>query len=811
MEKTLLTSVSSLCFHCGDPAGKHPIVQAEKTFCCQGCATVFDILHQHQLENYYQVESHPGISPKDKSHQTRYAFLDDAEIADRVIEFQDETGISYVTWRLPQIHCASCLWLLEKLPNLHAGVLSARVNYLKKELNLKFQVAEISLRELAELLQGIGYAPELSLHDLTESKAKPASRRLNLQIGLAGFCFGNIMLLAFPEYFGLSATAHPRLVQFLHYLSLLLALPVLFYSAWDYLKSAFLSLKQGGLNMDVPISLGILAIFGRSAFEILFLQGEGYLDSLAGLVFFLLLGKWFQQKTHERIFFDRSYASYFPAAVTRVKADKEEQISIPDLQVGDELIIRDQELIPADGILMSESATIDYSFVTGESDSVQVKHGAKLKAGGRISGPVAHIALTHEASSSYLMRLWEDAAFQQDRGGKLAEKVAAVSTYFTLSILLIATVSALWWLGESVATALHVFSSVLIIACPCALALSLPFTLGNALRMLARKGLYLKNIAVIERMAAVDHLVFDKTGTLTAKKGAGLIYHGSTLSTIEKKYLRSLVNNSLHPVSQSIRKFVGQGKIKHLDSFYQHVGQGISAEIEGHSLYLGKASWMTEMVTEEIKNISEGTYFSIDGQVKGYFELKQSLRPDVPHLLDQLADGYEMSLISGDNEKDKELLQTVFPPESSLLFGQSPYDKLATIQQCQDAGKTLMMIGDGLNDAGALAKSDVGIAVTEDLSAFSPASDGILDARKISQLKAFLTYAKVSMNWVKAALGLSLLYNLVGLSFAVQGLLSPVLAAILMPLSSISIILLGTLSTWLSARKHLADKSHSLL
>ncbi|GJM32880.1 MAG: ATPase [Saprospiraceae bacterium] len=743
---------------------------------------VYEILNANDLANYYQIEQQAGISLKGLKRE-RYTWLEDEEIVSKLIDFQDDK-ITKVTFLLPQIHCASCIWLLENLYKLNDGILHSKVNFLKKEAYLTFDNQKVNLRKTVELLALIGYPPSINLNNLEESqKAKATDRTFQYQLGIAGFAFGNIMLLSFPEYLGLADVVFQK---WFGYLNLLIALPVLLYSGRDYLQSAWYGLRQSDLNIDVPISLGILTLFGRSAFEVLTHTGAGYFDSLAGLIFFLLIGKWFQQQTYHRLSFERDYKSYFPIAAAVKRNGIEQSVTLNNLNIGDTVIIRHKELIPADGILLRGNARIDYSFVTGESDPVRKTIGDKIFAGGRQVANVIEVTLTKKVSQSYLTQLWNEDAFQKEdspNASRLANKVGKRFTYF---ILFIAFATLFYWLPHDTGLAVNAFTAVLIIACPCAVALSIPFTFGNAIRLLAKQNFYLKNTQVIENLSKVDTIIFDKTGTITDASKTDIHYQGEALSDAEKVAIRSLVQQSAHPVSRQIDAYFGKYDIVEVVDFEEITGQGIRGFAKGFFI--------------QIERHKTGTSLQINGNQKGVFTLQNSYRTGLSELISSWRDHYQLYLLSGDNDRERAHLESDFEA-SNLHFQQSPKDKLEFIQQLQAQGKNVLMLGDGLNDAGALRQSDVGIVIAENTNNFTPACDAVVDAKQFAQLNKFIAFAKGNVKLVYFAYLLAFIYNIIGLSFAVQGLLSPVIAAILMPLSSVTIVAFGVLgSGWLGVR-----------
>jgi Cu+-exporting ATPase len=790
---------TTICFHCGDECSDDSIRIDEKLFCCNGCKTVYEIFEQNNLCNYYKLENSPGLSPN-LNFGKRFDYLDDLLTFQKLLDYQDEK-ISKVTFNIPQMHCSSCIWLLENLFKLNKSIKNSRVDFLKKKLSIQFNHNEISIKQIVQLLTSIGYEPQILLESVDQKEEKHLNKKLFYKIGIAGFCFGNIMLLSFPEYLSIDIT-ETYFRKLFGYLNLFLALPVFFYSASGYFISAYQGLRKKLINLDVPISLGILALFIRSSYEVLTFSGPGYFDSLTGLVFFLLIGKFLQEKTYDTLNFERNYKSYFPLAVTIFADGKEKSIPVSKLAMGNRIVVRKNELIPADSILCKGEGKIDYSFVTGESRPVSRVSGEIIYAGGRQLGGAIELEVIKEVSQSYLTQLWNNDSFSKFSESAFTNFSNAVSKYFTVIVLLIASVSALIWLQFDSGTALNVFTAVLIVACPCALALSTPFTLGNAMRILGKNKLYLKNSAVIEKISKINSIVFDKTGTITQPGKSDLIYHGSVLTPLQQKSIKSLVRNSTHPLSKKIFDSLGAEEFFPVTAYNEATGKGIEGIVYGSHIKVGSSEFVGELKNDGADNfLRTEIYVSVNSEILGCFTLSNSYREGMGEMIKQIENIYKVSLLSGDNPAEKDNLKKYFNHESDLFFNQSPEDKLNFIKHLQSKKEKVMMIGDGLNDAGALSQSDVGISVTEDISNFTPASDAITDAGVLKKLPVFLKYARDSVNVIYINFGISFLYNVIGLSFAVQGLLSPLIAAVLMPLSSITVVTFATLATNFIAKR----------
>ncbi len=784
------------CFHCGLDSKSSEIVYDNKSFCCNGCKTVYEIFSINDLTCYYDMQEAPGATPKDI--EGKYNFLDNPKIAEKLLEFNDDS-IQVISLYIPHIHCSSCIWVLENLSKLNPSINASMVNFGKKTVRITYNVKSLSLKDLVILLSSIGYEPFISLEDYSVG-SKRIDRSLIYKLGVAGFAFGNVMFLSFPEYFQVDGFWLEKYKPVFRWLMFAFSVPVVLYSAQDYFISAYKGLRSKILNIDVPIALGALVLFIRSSAEIIMDSGSGFFDSLTGLIFFLLLGKFFQQKTYKFLSFERDYKSYFPIGITKIAEDGiEESIQVYDIKKGDRLLIRNEELIPVDSILIKGNARIDYSFVTGESKAVSKQSGDKLFAGGKQQDGNIEIDVLKSVEQSYLTQLWSNDVFKKDKELSFTNITNSISKRFTLTILLIAFVSTTFWLATDSSKALNVFTSVLIIACPCAIALSAPFTFGNILRILGKKKFYLKNASVIEQLSKINTIIFDKTGTITANKKTTIDYEGESLSLRDETLLKSTLRGSNHPLSRSLYELLNEHEIVSLDTYQEHLGKGIEAKYNREHIKIGSASFVGHQ--SETATLNTTVHVSTNNHYRGKFTFYNAYRNGLSKLFNLLKKEYDLVILSGDNAGEKDNLTKLLPTKTKMLFNQKPEDKLEYIKYHQSEGANVLMIGDGLNDAGALAQSNVGIAISENVNVFSPACDAILDASKFNQLFNYINVSKSSIKIIKWSFLLSFIYNIIGLYFAVTGQLEPVVAAILMPLSSISIVVFTTVLTNLLGRK----------
>jgi Cu+-exporting ATPase len=770
------------CRHCGDSCGRDARVTDDGTFCCAGCEAVFHLITANGLTAFYACDVAPGVSQRRSDVDAdRLAPLDTPDAARRLLHDLGG-GRAAVTFHVPALHCASCLWLLEQLWRFDAGVLRSDANLGARTVRVEFDRSATTLRRVAGALASIGYEPVVDA-ERTPGQVVPGRRALYLRIGVAGFAFGNVMLFSIPRYAN-GGPLEPEFQRLFDILNLLFATPVLLYSASPFFRGAAAAMRARAVTLDVPLALGLAVLYARSVVDIATRASEGFLDSFSGLVFFLLIGRLFQQKAFDSIAFDRTARSFLPLSIRVERHGALHMTALEDLNPGDVMVVRPGEVIPADSILIDPAGVIDFAFVTGEGVPAHVEQGAPVQAGGRVAGHALRLAATREVSHSRLAELWNHPVFAKPKHDTLTKITAAFGFWFVVLAIGLAAAGAIaWW--PDVRAAAEVATAVLIIACPCALTLAAPMTLGTGMGLFGRAGFFLKNTAVALELGRVDTVVFDKTGTLTsAIADASVSFTG--LDGDAWQLVRRLAAESVHPVSRAL---AGRESLPGLVSdVVETPGAGISGRVDGHRVAIGTARFIERETGRRGCGAAapSATWAAVDGAL-GRLRLSSASRDGIEQVLTDLSSRQaSLWLLSGDDDLEPARWRPWFGDRA--FFRQSPEDKLAFVRALQSDGRRVLMVGDGLNDAGALAAADVGIAVSDDSACLVPACDAVIRGDRLRALPSFLRYARLAGRVIVLCFAISVVYNALGLWLALAGRLTPLATAILMPVSSLSIV-----------------------
>ena len=773
------------CTHCGEACGADAVEVSGHVFCCAGCRSVYDILQSHDMCTYYDLSSDSGVSQRNARYDAdTYAVLDLPEIRDRFVEYRSRS-LERLRFEIPSMHCASCVWLLDRLSSFDPGILASEVDFLRKTVRVSIHPNQTSVSGVAKLLSSLGYEP--LLHGEGGEAADDAQRRSRLRtmyirIGVAGFAAGNLMMISAAQYLASEGQIDTTLKLVFDVLSITLGTLVVLYAAAPWFRSAWGVIRRGVINLDVPVALGISALYGRSLYDILSGSGEGYLDAFAGLVLFLLVGKLFQQKAFDAVSFTRTYRSFFPLSVRIERKGASSVVPIDEVQPGDTMAVRNGEVVPCDAVLTSPGAFIDYSFVTGESVPVECAEGDIVHAGGKIVGRSARLTAVKSVSHSYLTSLWE-----QQHKGRARHSYLQLSdrfgSWFTVTALTIAGVAFLAWLpdwhmGVMVATA------VLIIACPCALTLAAPITLGTAVGLLGRRGVYVRNSETMAELDKIQSVAFDKTGTLTHPTYR-LELFGEADAIRLRRSIGAITANSTHPISRSLADpHLGEGA-SHITEV---IGQGIEGVAYGLHVAVGTREFIGRHdVSPPDDDATTAAWIVADGRLVGKVLTVPSVQPAVSAMLQRLVSERSIVLVTGDSDRDASLFEPLLETDS-MYFRCRPEDKVAILEAERTKRGRILMVGDGLNDAAAMATADASVAVTNGTSTFVPACDVILPSQQLSRLPEILKYASTMTSVIKTSLAFTIVYNVVGLSLAVTGILTPLLTAIMMPVSSLIVV-----------------------
>lgn len=790
--------VADTCAHCG-AAGASILFNAER-FCCQGCARVRSILKEQGLLDFYEIEGNDRLSLRNRV-PTDFGFCDTAWFSGKFIT-PIGTDRYVVTLKLPAIHCAACVWLLEKLPEMLPGVTSARINYLAKELRITAHTTT-PLSLVAKFVSDLGYDPDFAGSLKNPRALGKHDRKLLRKLAVAAFGFGNAMLFSLPEYFSLRV--EPGFAKTFIVLNVVIATAVLIFSAGGFFKNAWAALKQKKVILDLPISIGIAAMFAKSTTDIATGLSSGYADTFCGLIFFLLIGRYVQSRSFAWLNFERDNLLFLPLAVRLKRADAEIIVPVQDVQAGDRLRLLAGETLPMRATLLSDIGEIDYAFITGESQPVVFRQGETLEAGGKLVGQSAEFTVLEPVDQAKLNRIWQEADAQTAvaPAGDFAESIIP---YFTAIVLVIAVIALVYWLPSDAARAFNAFCAVLVITCPCALAMAKPFAFFTTQSALSRQGLYLKTAGIVQKFWNLGWIVFDKTGTLTNPSSFDVEFVPARPDYNTTEFilpLAAIAAESTHPLSRAIDAHKPRQGEFLVSNFSETPGQGLSAVCNGRPYLLGSLSWLAahglKPVALTVEAHETAVHAAVEETYLGYFAIHNTLRPGLEEAIAPLKRQHKLALISGDTDRDRARFHQILGADSELYFGQSPEDKARILQQLKQSGR-VMMVGDGLNDASALASADLGVAITENHSNFSPASDAILAAQSLTKLPRLISLARQAKWTAITAYAISFAYNIVGVSVAVTGSLTPLYTAILMPISSLTVISLAFVSARAGAR-----------
>lgn len=797
------------CAHCGLPVPDAPPGEAP-VFCCSGCAVVYNALHEAgYADTFYrlrQVSDAPACPAPVSTDPLGAAFLDDPSFLDAQAPARAD-GTRRVELFLDGVHCAACVWLVERLPFELDGVLEARLDLPRARVHLHWDPSRVRLSDVARRLSRLGY----QAHPVSRQPGRTAAeRRLLTRMGISWAIAGNVMLLAFAFYAGLDAREAPALTRAARWLSLALTLPAVVYGGAPFFQRAWTSLRQAvrrrsarHLHMDTPIALGILAGFGHSAWATFTGRGEVWFDSVTVLIAALLTARWLQLRSR-RLAGEASerLLALVPPMARRKRADgSTETVRSDAIRAGDLVAVPAGEVFPADGRIVSGRSAMDQAILTGESRPVEIAPGGRVHAGAtNLRAPVLVRveAAGEETRVGRLLQWVRQAATERAPVVLLADRLAG---YFVAGVLGLAGMTALIWIYGLHGAALPHVVALLVVTCPCALGMATPLSMAVATGRAARAGLFVKHEAAFETLTRVDTVVLDKTGTVTEGRLRLIRWSGAENALQRAAALEQWSN---HPLALAFRQAVHTPYSAAEDSFSAVPGQGIHGLVEGSTVWVGRPEWIEagtgatfDAFRETVERmVHEGLTpvgIAVDGEARAVAAFGDDLRPDAAESIDTLQrDGKRVFLLSGDHPSVvTKVAERLGIPAERALGGVTPEEKLQFVEELSGAGAVVAMVGDGVNDAAALQAAAVGIAVEGGTAASRVTADVFLTRKGLAPVLTLLRGSRSVMQVIHRTLAFSLGYNVLGAGAAMAGLVTPLLAALAMPLSSLTVVLMA--------------------
>jgi P-type Cu2+ transporter len=778
------------CAHCGLPLPTPPIEVDGHRFCCAGCSSVFAAIHGAGLGAFYAARDR-AEGRRVRPAGRRFAELDDPSFSGGFETHPD--GSVSTELRLEGVHCAACVWLVENLPRVVMGVSEARLDFGRQSAWVRWDPALTRLSTIGAGLDRLGYTP----HAPGATGAAAPDRSLLMRLGVAGAIAGNVMLMAFALYSAGPNGMDREYVEFFRWGSLILSLPAIFYCAAIFYRGAAAALLVRRVNMDLPIALGISAGFASGAFNTWRGRGEIYFDTITTLIFLLLVGRWLGQRQQRRAAAAADFALALSPSTARIlDAEGAREVPAASVAAGDVVEVRAGERIPIDGRVEAGASTLDVRLLTGESSPVEVRPGDRVYAG--TENIAATLVVRTESAGpatrvGQLLRAMERAQRERAPIVRVADRIAG---QFVLAILALAVLTlALWWRVDPALAVDHAVA-LLVVTCPCALGMATPLAVSVALARAARRGILVKNGEVLEALAEPADIFFDKSGTLTAGRPTLLEFDGPNdladrVSVAEE--------GCDHPLARAFRAAYPPPPTLTATEIVRSTGAGVRARVAGHELLVGTPALLRasgidvpESFQRRVDAVaaagSTPVLVAENGQVAALAAFGDALRADAAPSLAALAElGASIEVLSGDHPGVVERVCRELPVRR-FRGAVSPEQKLAEVNARIESGRRVIMVGDGLNDAAAMSAASVGFAVHGGAEASLLAAGVFSTEPGVAPVLEAIRGARQTLSAIKRGLGFSLAYNALGIALAMSGILSPLLAAIMMPLSSLTVL-----------------------
>lgn len=822
---------SGVCKHCDSPIPPGRFSECRfSEFCCAGCEVVFRTITELGLGSYYELQAKSGAKPRKPatSVSKRFAFYNEPEF---IARFTKPSGngaaVRKVVFFLEGIHCAACVWILEKLPEINSAVLSSRVEFGRGLLHIEYLPEASSLGAIASLVNSLGYTPAPIVEGVAISKNRSENRKALVRIGVAGLCAMNVMMMSLSIYQGQISGIEQPYQRLFSWVSLLLTIPVMLFSAVPFYRTSVGGLKSGVLHIDLPIVVAIIGAFIFSVANTITGSGVVYYDSICALVLLLLAGRWVQHRAVERVLDAETLLYAFAPRSARIAGSENERF-VEALSADDKVEVRTGETVPVDGLVVDGTGLISTAILTGESTPMAFKSGIRVFAGSKVTSGKIIVTVEAVGRDSRLGRLMQTVERAAHQRAPLELFLDQVSKGFIAAVLVLAGCTFWWWASAvNVERGLECAVALLVVSCPCVLAVATPLTFSVAMSQAAKHGILIKSADAIERLTKIRHVFLDKTGTITDAQmmvsslaipdDRGVWRRittsaGNADSETDVKllinYAAALESESYHPIAAAIRSLnIPGGNSASITVSERETlpGLGIRGVINGSSWSIQSARgveprFLADASLSAIRQISSNdaseAFLCRDGVPLLLFQIADSVRAESADVISQIRNrlGLTVSILSGDSpEIVSNVANQVGVASDCALGGLTPEDK-QEITSAKEERTPCAFVGDGANDAAALASCTIGIAVHGGAEVAMSVADVYLSTTGLSSLLELLDGAKRTLSVVKTSLLISGLYNLVGGTAAMLGFIGPLEAAILMPISSLTTIAVALLS-----------------
>ncbi|MEP0845744.1 MAG: heavy metal translocating P-type ATPase [Phycisphaerae bacterium] len=797
------STAAVLCTHCGLPVPAGLVAAGEvEPFCCQGCRTVYGVIRNCGLERYYRLrESVPDAAPQPaRTTGRRYDEFDDPVFEQmHVREMPD--GCRCVELFVEGMHCGACVWLLERLPVLAPQVIEARVDFRRSLLRVTWDPHAGPLSEVARALDSLGYPPHPARDAAARDWRRREDHRLLIRIGVAGALAGNVMMFAFCLYGGMFTGIEAAFEAYFRWMSMLLGLLSLAWPGSVFFRGAWAAIRTGASHLDLPIAIGLAAGGVAGVVNTALGRGEIYFDSLTMLVFLLLVGRWVQRQQQRRASdaVELLY-SLTPSFARRVDADGVRDVPLEAVRPGDLVEARAGDTIPVDGEIESGQSSIDQSLLTGESTPREVCEGDAVSAGTVNLAAAVRIrarATGERSRVGQLMQMVERSARNTAPIVRTADRIAR---HFTAAMLALAAVTLLGWLRLDASRAVDQAMTLLLVTCPCALGLATPMIVTVAIGRAARRGILIKGGEMLEALSRRGTILLDKTGTVTQGRTTLLDWHGDESI---KPLVAAIERHSAHPIARALVAAFPNVRGEEATCVTQFPGGGIEGRVDGRRIEIGSTQFIAERgarwpawVADAVQRCAaEGrtpVLVAEEGEVRAVAAFGDPLREDARSAVAELRRlGWCVGLLSGDHRDVVASVARSLEIDPHDACGDAaPEQKLATVERRRREGP-VVMVGDGVNDAAALAAATVGIAVNGGAEASLSAAHVYLSRPGLAPIVELIRAGRRTLSAIRRSFAVSIAYNAIAAGLAMTGVINPLIAAILMPLSSFTVVSLA--------------------